>query len=127
MVLCIDDNPVNLKLLTRMLQREPQLQVYTSSDSHGALDLADRLQPSLILLDINMPGLNGYELLTLFRQHARLSRVPVVAVTADAMKDDIDRGRDAGFNDYLTKPLDLESLRRVLQRTLSEPESQAAP
>ena len=126
-VLCIDDNPVNLKLLTRMLQREPQLQVYTSSDSHGALDLADRLQPSLILLDINMPGLNGYELLTLFRQHARLSRVPVVAVTADAMKDDIDRGRDAGFNDYLTKPLDLQSLRRVLQRTLSERESQAAP
>ena len=124
-VLCIDDNPVNLKLLTRMLQREPQLQVHTCGDSHEALDLADRLQPSLILLDINMPGLNGYELLALFRQHPRLSHVPVVAVTADAMKDDIDRGRDAGFTDYLTKPLDLQSLRRVLQHTLGKQESKA--
>ena len=113
-VLCVDDNPVNLKLLARMLQRDAQLQVHTCQDSHQALQQALEVRPSIILLDINMPGLDGYQLLTLFRQHPALAMVPVVAVTADAMKHDVDRGRDAGFADYLTKPLELGALRRML-------------
>jgi signal transduction histidine kinase/ActR/RegA family two-component response regulator len=124
-VLCVDDNPVNLKLLVRMLQREPQLQVHTCQDSHQALEQALEIGPSLILLDINMPGLDGYQLLTLFRQHPSLAAVPVVAVTADAMKHDVDRGREAGFADYLTKPLELGALRRVLSANMQIPEARA--
>lgn len=122
-VLCIDDNAINLKLLVRMLQREPNLEVHTCSDSYQAMDLALQLRPSLILVDINMPGINGYELLQRFRASPPLVAVPVLAVTADAMKHDIDRGLDAGFNGYLTKPLERTVLIEALMQALAEVES----
>jgi hypothetical protein len=124
-VLCVDDNPVNLKLLERMLQREPLLQVHTCQDSHQALAQAVEIRPSLILLDINMPGLDGYQLLKLFRQHPAVADVPVVAVTADAMKHDVDRGLQAGFANYLTKPLELGALRRMLTAHLPTQQASA--
>lgn len=117
-LLCIDDKPVNLRLLVRMLQREPDLAVHTCQDPRHALDQALKLQPTAILLDINMPGLNGYDLLRLFREQPTLRQVPVLAVTADAMPHDVDRGREAGFDEYLTKPLDTGALQRALQRHL---------
>lgn len=122
-VLAIDDNAINLKLLVRMLQREPQLELHTCGDSYQAMDLALQLKPSLILVDINMPGMDGYELLSRFRANALLAAVPVLAVTADAMKHDIDRGLDAGFNGYLTKPLERTVLIEALVQSLTEVES----
>jgi PAS domain S-box-containing protein len=118
-VLAIDDNPTNLKLLTQMLGRLcPQLHLITAHNAELGLELALAQRPDLILLDISMPGMNGLELLSVMKAHDRLKTIPVIAVTAHAMPHDIERARAAGFADYLTKPLDLETLRASLKRHL---------
>ena len=123
-VLCIDDNPINLRLMVRMLEREEQIEVLTCRDSQQALAQALESRPSMILMDINMPGLSGYELLALIRAEPTLQAVPVLAVSADAMNDDVTRGRTAGFTDYVTKPLEAVSFRAVVRRTLQAVETQ---
>jgi CheY-like chemotaxis protein len=107
-VLCIDDNPVNLKLIAQMLTRRPQLRLLTAHAAELGLELARAHRPDLILLDINMPGLDGYQVLRLLRDDPCLRATPVMAVTANALPRDIERGRAAGFAEYLAKPLELQ-------------------
>jgi CheY-like chemotaxis protein len=71
------------------------------------IELALAHRPDLILLDINMPGMDGYQVLKVLQASAELRHIPVVAITANAMPRDIERGKAAGFADYLTKPLDI--------------------
>ncbi|MGN6827530.1 PAS domain-containing hybrid sensor histidine kinase/response regulator [Paucibacter sp. M5-1] len=118
-VLCIDDNPVNLRLLEQLLTLRPQIQVLTASSPAQGLALASAQRPSLILLDIHMPEMDGYAVLAALRADPDLQSIPVVAVSASAMPQDIERGRVAGFNDYLTKPLDLGNFLHVVDRWLS--------
>jgi PAS domain S-box-containing protein len=106
-VLCIDDNPVNLKLIAQMLRMRPAIYLITAHTPELGIELALAHRPELILLDINMPGMNGYQVLEVLKADARLAAIPVIAVTANAMPRDIKRGRAAGFIDYLTKPLDV--------------------
>jgi PAS domain S-box-containing protein len=118
-VLCIDDNPVNLKLIAHMLGMRPQLRVITAHTPELGIELALAHRPNLILLDINMPGMDGYQMLEVFKADARLRRIPVVAVTASAMPRDIERGKAAGFRDYLTKPLDIGVFLDTIDRCLA--------
>lgn len=118
-VLCIDDNPVNLKLIAHMLGTRPNLRVITAHTPELGIELALAHRPDLILLDINMPGMDGYQVLEVFKADARLRRIPVVAVTASAMPRDIERGRAAGFRDYLTKPLDIGHFLETIDRCLT--------
>jgi CheY-like chemotaxis protein len=78
----------------------------------------------LILLDINMPGMDGYQVLEVLKADARLRQIPVVAVTASAMPRDIERGKNAGFRDYLTKPLDISLFLETIDRCLAGRENQ---
>ncbi|HSJ80134.1 MAG TPA: response regulator, partial [Thiobacillus sp.] len=73
------------------------------------------------LLDINMPGMDGYQVLEVLKADARLQAIPVIAVTANAMPRDIERGRAVGFADYLTKPLDIGHFNRVVDACLENP------
>ena len=107
-VLCIDDNPVNLKLIAQMLGRRQHIHLLTAHTPELGIELALTRQPELILLDINMPGMDGYQVLEVFKAEARLKRIPVIAVTANALPADIARGKAAGFADYLTKPLEVD-------------------
>lgn len=75
-------------------------------------------QPKLILLDIKLPGMNGYEVLEVLQNSNTTRHIPVVAITANAMDRDIERGRAAGFIDYLTKPLDIRQFNSMLDRLL---------
>ncbi len=117
-VLYIEDNPANLKLVAQLLGRRPGIELLTAHTPGLGIELARAHAPELVLLDINLPGLDGYQVLEALREDERLAAVPVVAVTANAMPRDIERGRAAGFAEYLTKPLDVARFEQVLDRLL---------
>ncbi|TSE25875.1 Virulence sensor protein BvgS [Tepidimonas sediminis] len=112
-VLYIEDNPANLRLMAQVLARRPGIALLTAHTASLGLELARTHRPDLILLDISMPGLNGYQVLAILREDAATRAIPVVALTANALPGDVQRGRAAGFDDYLTKPFDVP---RLLQR-----------
>ncbi|NDV13505.1 PAS domain-containing hybrid sensor histidine kinase/response regulator [Crenobacter caeni] len=126
-VLYVDDNPANLKLVGQLFARRHPVDFSSAQDAQQGLALALETRPDLILLDVNMPQMDGYQLLGILRAERSLSRVPVVAVTANAMPRDIERGLAAGFAAYLTKPLDipqfLETVDRLLAEAASRPET----
>ena len=74
------------------------------------LELASENKPDLIVLDINLPGMDGFEVLKLLRQRNETSAIPVIAISANAMPKDIEKGLAAGFADYITKPIDIHTL-----------------
>ncbi|MCW9057866.1 MAG: response regulator [Gammaproteobacteria bacterium] len=119
-VLYIEDNPANLKLVSQLLGRRRHIHLLTAHTPSLGLELAIAHRPDLILLDINMPGMDGYQLLSVLRTDARLGSIPVVAVTANAMPRDIERGRAAGFSDYLSKPIDIKRFYAILDQWLDE-------
>lgn len=119
-VLAIDDNPANLKLITQMLGRRQNLHLHTAHTPELGLELALMHQPDLILLDINMPSMDGYRVLKILKAEPRLKDTPVIAITANAMPRDIERGMAAGFADYMTKPLDLARFIATINRYLSD-------
>lgn len=125
-VLCVDDNPANLKLIRRILALRPHLELLTAERAREGLALALEHRPRLILLDINMPDLDGYQTLQAIRAEPSLDGCVVVAITANAMPRDIERGRQAGFAAYLTKPFDIHDFLRTLDRLL-EPAADTAP
>jgi len=118
LVLYIEDNPSNIKLIAQILGRRRHIQLLTAHTPELGIELARARHPELILLDINMPGLDGYEVLDILKADPLLNGTPVIAVTANAMPRDIERGRQAGFADYLTKPLDVGRFNRILDTWL---------
>lgn len=113
-VLCIDDNRINLKLIGQVLRARPNIRLITAHTPGQGIELAKALRPDLILLDINMPDMDGYQVLTVFKADPDLKNVPVVALTANAMPRDIERGLQAGFTAYVTKPIDVNHFLRTV-------------
>ncbi|MCG5516805.1 MULTISPECIES: ATP-binding protein [unclassified Ectothiorhodospira] len=118
-VLCIEDNPANIKLMEQILSRVAHVHLITAHTPELGLELARSRRPALILLDINLPGMDGYSVLETLRAEGGLKDTPVIAITARAMPRDVERGRAAGFFDYLTKPLDVERFLDVMRRCLA--------
>ncbi len=117
-VLYIEDNPINLKLVEKLIAKQTELELITAEEPVKGLELAATQQPDLILLDINLPEMSGYEVVRQLRAMAATKDTPVVALTANAMADDVARGKEAGFDDYLTKPIQIKAFLEVLQRHL---------
>ena len=128
-VLYVEDNPVNLELVQALCaQFWPNMQLLSASTAEVGLELAAAQRPDLILMDINLPGMDGYQALARLQADANLCRIPVLAVTANAMKENIERGRAAGFADYLTKPIDIPKFIATLDRLLAPlPDHSPAP
>jgi len=118
-VLVIEDHPVNQRLLGFLLE-SAGFAVHAAVDAHDALRLLETVLPDLILMDIQLPGVNGLELARLIRADARLQQVPIVAVTAYAMKGDEEKARAAGCSGYIPKPIDVESFIPRLMGFLGE-------
>jgi two-component system, cell cycle response regulator DivK len=118
-VLVVEDHPVNQRLLGFLLE-SAGFTVHAAADAHDALRLLETVLPDLILMDIQLPGVNGLELARLIRADARLQQVPIVAVTAYAMKGDEEKARAAGCNGYIPKPIDVESFIPRLMDLLGE-------
>ncbi len=122
-VLCIDDNPSNLKLMTQILGRHGNLRLLTAHAPQLGIELALAHQPHLVLLDINMPGMDGYEVLAVLQRNPATRRTPVIAITANALARDVERGRAAGFLDYITKPIDVAAFLNVVDQALEKQRS----
>jgi len=113
-VLCIEDNPANLKLMRKIFGLRPEFTLLDAMNAELGLEIARRERPDMILLDINLPGMDGFAALAVLKSDPATCAIPVIAVTANAMKHDIDRGKSAGFADYLTKPIDIARLQQIL-------------
>jgi CheY-like chemotaxis protein len=124
-VLCIEDNPANLRLVERILARRAEVRLLSASAPGPGLELAVAHRPCLILLDINLPDMDGYDVMQCLRENPATRDIPVVAVSANAMPKDLARGKAAGFADYLTKPLDVDRLLRVVDDVVLGPTRQA--
>jgi signal transduction histidine kinase/CheY-like chemotaxis protein len=118
-VLYIEDNVVNMALVVRLIERHTDLEVLSATRPEEGLELARRRRPDLILLDISLPGMDGFEVLSLLREREETRSIPVIAVSANAMEDDIARAKAAGFDDYLTKPIRMEGLLGSMKDWLS--------
>ncbi|HUI81503.1 MAG TPA: response regulator [Bryobacteraceae bacterium] len=108
-ILIVDDVPVNLKLAGAILKREGYT-IEFAEDGQQALDMLETLHPDLILSDIQMPIIDGFELARRVRQDERFRDTPMVALTALALKAGEERAREAGFDGYLTKPIDTRTM-----------------
>jgi hypothetical protein len=109
-VLYIEDNPENMRLVTRIMKHRPNIKLLTAMSGQEGLDICQLEKPHLILLDINLPLMDGYELLKKLRQNETTRQIPVIAVSANAMNSDIERGLSAGFAEYITKPINVRKL-----------------
>ena len=126
-VLCIEDNPANLRLIESVLASRRDLRLLSAIAPGLGLELARTRQPALILLDINLPDMDGWAVLRCLLEHPATRDIPVVAVSANAMPADIERGKAAGFAAYLTKPLDVRRLMEVVDRLLAQPSAGGGP
>jgi CheY-like chemotaxis protein len=104
-LLYVEDNPANLKLIEQLIARRPDMRLLTATDGNLGIQLARDHQPEVILMDINLPGISGLEALKILRQDPATAHIPVVALSANAMPRDVDKGLQAGFFRYLTKPI----------------------
>lgn len=120
-ILYIEDNPANLRLVAQVLGRMSNIRMWSAHEPLLGLELAEEHKPDLILLDINLPGMNGFEVLKNLRQSPTTANIPVLAISANAMTRDIEKGFNAGFDDYITKPIDINALMHsvseAIQRT----------
>lgn len=116
--LYIEDNRANIKLVTQVLKRIPGLHLLTAVTPEMGIESARAHGPELILLDLNLPGMHGFEVLEILKSDPTLRATPVIALTANAMPRDVERGLAAGFVAYLTKPLDIEHFLNTVRLSL---------
>lgn len=109
-ILYIDDNQSNLNVVVQIIAKRPKTRLLTTQLPARGIELANALKPDMILLDINMPDMNGYQVLEYFKSNQELRDIPVVAITAFAKPSEVMRGLEAGFAEYLTKPIDVGKL-----------------
>src|SRR3989338_1380926 len=114
-VLCVEDNAVNRKLMQDMIKRIGGWETFTASTAETGLEMASAHPPDLILIDINLPGMDGYAALAKLRSMPETAAIPVFAVTANAMKEEVRYGQSAGFDGYITKPFKLKDIRAILE------------
>lgn len=116
-ILIVDDNPSNLKLLRVLLSGEGH-EVRTALSAQEAISALDNFKPSLILMDIQMPGMDGLELTRVLKASPATAKIPVVALTAYAMSGDESRAKEAGCDAYVTKPIDTRTLPALIAQLI---------
>jgi PAS domain S-box-containing protein len=126
-ILYIEDNPTNLRLVQQVLSRWPHIHLLAAHEPNLGLDLLRAHQPDLVLLDINLPEMDGYEVFKRMQSIPECGGIPVVAVSANAMPRDIERGMQAGFNDYITKPIQVASFLTSIANILELAPEEAKP
>jgi hypothetical protein len=117
-ILYIEDNPANLRLVKHVLRFRPGIKLLTAITGAEGLEIASLEIPDLVLLDISLPGMDGYEVLANLQNNELTQHIPVIAVSANAMTGDIEQGLSAGFIDYITKPIDINKLLHAIDQTM---------
>jgi CheY-like chemotaxis protein len=119
-ILQVEDNPTNIRLLERILSRRPNVRLVTVQNGTEALQAAQRVEPSLVLLDVNLPDISGREVLARLRAEPATSHIPVVMLSADASPKLIEKLLASGAAAYVTKPLDVNHFLAVIDDVLEQ-------
>jgi CheY-like chemotaxis protein len=117
-MLYVEDNPANLALVEELIARRGDLRLLTATDGHQGVQLARTFLPEVILMDINLPGINGYDALKMLRNDPATAGIPIMALSANAVPRDIEKGLEAGFFRYLTKPIKVVEFMEALDVAL---------
>jgi CheY-like chemotaxis protein len=115
-ILVVEDHELNMDLLVQLL--EDEYQVLTATDGAAGIEVAERERPDLILMDLSLPVIDGWEAACRIKANPQLNQIPLIALTAHAMKGDAERAQACGCDDYMTKPLDEDLLFEKLDRFL---------
>lgn len=116
-VLIIDDNTLNLELLSYLLTMH-EYQVHTAATANEALKILETLQPQIILADLQLPDIDGIELIRTLKSDEKYRHIPIIAITARAMKGDKEKAFAVGCDEYITKPIDVRTLPDVIANYL---------
>ena len=122
-LLYVEDNPANLTLVEQLIARRADLTLLTAVDGHLGIQLARAFQPDVILMDINLPGISGFGVLKILGVDPATSHIPVIALSANAVPRDIEKGIEAGFFRYLTKPIKVVEFMDALDVALQHAEA----
>ena len=117
-VLYVEDNAANMSLVKQILKPYASIKLLCANEAVTGIKLVNEHQPDLILMDINLPGMDGFQALEQLRNEETTAHIPIIAVSANAMNIDIDRALAAGFNNYITKPLDIDKFINTIKQTL---------
>jgi PAS domain S-box-containing protein len=118
-VLYVEDNPANLKLVTMLIARRPDLRLLTAETGNLGVELAQVHLPDVILMDINLPGISGLKVMSILRKDIATADIPIIALSANANPSDVERGVAEGFLRYLTKPIKVDQLMETLDLGLA--------
>jgi CheY-like chemotaxis protein len=124
-VLIVEDNPMNMRLIEMILKSDNYL-LLKARDGEEALAIAAIDHPDLVLMDIRLPKLSGLEVAKRLRKNGKLGRIPIIALTAHAMKGDEEKAIEAGCDGYVSKPIDTRQLPRLVAKMLAAQQKQAA-
>ena len=117
-ILIVEDNPLHTKLI-EMTLRTKNYTLLKATDGEKALDIARKERPDLIIMDLNLPGMTGFEVTKKLRENPAFSQTPIIAITAYAMKRDREMVIESGCDAYLSKPIDTRELPGVITELLS--------
>jgi CheY-like chemotaxis protein len=125
-LLYVEDNPANLTLVEQLIARRSDIRLLTAVNGTLGIEIARASQPEVILMDINLPGISGIEALKILREDPATAHIPVVALSANAMQRDTEKGMEAGFFYYLTKPIKVNEFMDALDGALEFAEKNSA-
>jgi CheY-like chemotaxis protein len=126
-LLYVEDNPANMKLVEKLMAQRADIRLLGAINGTLGVQMARDARPDVILMDINLPGISGIEAMQILRQDPATAHIPIVALSANAMTRDIEKGLAAGFFRYLTKPIRVTELMLTLDEALEQAEREIAP
>jgi CheY-like chemotaxis protein len=122
-LLYVEDNPANLELVEQLIARRSDLRLLSAADGNLGIEFARAYLPELILMDINLPGLSGIDAMQILRLDPATAHIPIIALSANAVPRDVEKALDAGFFNYLTKPIVVSQFMAALDAALAGPNS----
>jgi signal transduction histidine kinase/ActR/RegA family two-component response regulator len=117
-LLYVEDNPANLELVEQLIARRPELRLLSAADANLGIEFARAYQPEVILMDINLPGVSGIAAMKILRDDPSTEHIPIIALSANAVPRDIEKALEAGFFNYLTKPIKVDKFMEALDAAL---------
>jgi signal transduction histidine kinase/AmiR/NasT family two-component response regulator len=117
-ILYVEDNPANLELVEQLIARRPDLHLLSAADGNLGIEFARAYQPEVILMDINLPGISGIAAMKILRADPSTAHIPIIALSANAVPHDIEKALEAGFFNYLTKPIKVKQFMDALDVAL---------
>jgi len=118
-ILYIEDNPTNMQLMRKVIKRLDACILFDAPNAEIGLEMIEQIRPNIVLMDIDLPGMNGFQAYQEIQNRFDFAHnLPIIAISANAMKNEIIRGKELGFFDYLTKPLNIPLFIKTLREAL---------